>query len=240
MPDSRKSKPPKRTVTEKTPEKKRGDPPPRTRKQLLEARLAQNKKPGFKRSMVTNNQLPSSKVSMEDDQGDTGSRRNAIEKAVRSAITGGNRFITKKDKGFPPGRRTDTPPQSYEGGGRMKAKGAAVGGRMKAKGAAVGGRMKAKGAAVGGRMKAKGAAVGGRMKAKGAAVGGRMKAKGAAVGGQMKQPTAGQAGLKELPTGVRNNMGYAKNGGRMKSKGMSKGGRAGGAQVSGTGFKGTF
>ena len=207
MPDSRKSKPPKRTVTEKTPEEKRGDPPPRTRKQLLEARLAQNKKPGFKRSMVTNNQLPSSKVSMEDDQGDTGSRRNAIEKAVRSAITGGNRFITKKDKGFPPGRRTDTPPQSYEGGGRMKAKGAAVGGRMKAKGAAVGGRM---------------------------------KAKGAAVGGQMKQPTAGQAGLKELPTGVRNNMGYAKNGGRMKSKGMSKGGRAGGAQVSGTGFKGTF
>ena len=196
MPDSRKSKPPKRTVTEKTPEEKRGDPPPRTRKQLLEARLAQNKKPGFKRSMVTNNQLPSSKVSMEDDQGDTGSRRNAIEKAVRSAITGGNRFITKKDKGFPPGRRTDTPPQSYEGGGRMKAKGAAVGGRM--------------------------------------------KAKGAAVGGQMKQPTAGQAGLKELPTGVRNNMGYAKNGGRMKSKGMSKGGRAGGAQVSGTGFKGTF
>jgi len=218
MPDSRKSKPPKRTVTEKTPEEKRGDPPPRTRKQLLEARLAQNKKPGFKRSMVTNNQLPSSKVSMEDDQGDTGSRRNAIEKAVRSAITGGNRFITKKDKGFPPGRRTDTPPQSYEGGGRMKAKGAAVGGRMKAKGAAVGGRMKAKGAAVGGRM----------------------KAKGAAVGGQMKQPTAGQAGLKELPTGVRNKMGYAKNGGRMKSKGMSKGGRAGGAQVSGTGFKGTF
>ena len=207
MPDSRKSKPPKRTVTEKTPEEKRGDPPPRTRKQLLEARLAQNKKPGFKRSMVTNNQLPSSKVSMEDDQGDTGSRRNAIEKAVRSAITGGNRFITKKDKGFPPGRRTDTPPQSYEGGGRMKAKGAAVGGRMKAKGAAVGGRM---------------------------------KAKGAAVGGQLKQPTAGQAGLKELPTGVRNNMGYAKNGGRMKSKGMSKGGRAGGAQVSGTGFKGTF
>ena len=207
MPDSRKSKPPKRTVTEKTPEEKRGDPPPRTRKQLLEARLAQNKKPGFKRSMVTNNQLPSSKVSMEDDQGDTGSRRNAIEKAVRSAITGGNRFITKKDKGFPPGRRTDTPPQSYEGGGRMKAKGAAVGGRMKAKGAAVGGRM---------------------------------KAKGAAVGGQMKQPTAGQAGLKELPTGVRNKMGYAKNGGRMKSKGMSKGGRAGGAQVSGTGFKGTF
>jgi len=218
MPDSRKSKPPKRTVTEKTPEEKRGDPPPRTRKQLLEARLAQNKKPGFKRSMVTNNQLPSSKVSMEDDQGDTGSRRNAIEKAVRSAITGGNRFITKKDKGFPPGRRTDTPPQSYEGGGRMKAKGAAVGGQMKAKGAAVGGRMKAKGAAVGGRM----------------------KAKGAAVGGQLKQPTAGQAGLKELPTGVRNNMGYAKNGGRMKSKGMSKGGRAGGAQVSGTGFKGTF
>ena len=218
MPDSRKSKPPKRTVTEKTPEEKRGDPPPRTRKQLLEARLAQNKKPGFKRSMVTNNQLPSSKVSMEDDQGDTGSRRNAIEKAVRSAITGGNRFITKKDKGFPPGRRTDTPPQSYEGGGRMKAKGAAVGGRMKAKGAAVGGRMKAKGAAVGGQM----------------------KAKGAAVGGQLKQPTAGQAGLKELPTGVRNNMGYAKNGGRMKSKGMSKGGRAGGAQVSGTGFKGTF
>ena len=67
-----------------------------------------------------------------------------------------------------------------------------------------------------------------------------MKAKGAAVGGQLKQPTAGQAGLKELPTGVRNNMGYAKNGGRMKSKGMSKGGRAGGAQVSGTGFKGTF
>ena len=196
MPDSRKSKPPKRTVTEKTPEKKRGDPPPRTRKQLLEARLAQNKKPGFKRSMVTNNQLPSSKVSMEDDQGDTGSRRNAIETAVRGAITGGNRFITKKDKGFPPGRRTDTPPQSYEGGGRMKAKGAAVGGRM--------------------------------------------KAKGAAVGGQLKQPTAGQAGLKELPTGVRNNMGYAKNGGRMKSKGMSKGGRAGGAQVSGTGFKGTF
>ena len=218
MPDSRKSKPPKRTVTEKTPEEKRGDPPPRTRKQLLEARLAQNKKPGFKRSMVTNNQLPSSKVSMEDDQGDTGSRRNAIETAVRGAITGGNRFITKKDKGFPPGRRTDTPPQSYEGGGRMKAKGAAVGGRMKAKGAAVGGRMKAKGAAVGGQM----------------------KAKGAAVGGQLKQPTAGQAGLKELPTGVRNNMGYAKNGGRMKSKGMSKGGRAGGAQVSGTGFKGTF
>ena len=218
MPDSRKSKPPKRTVTEKTPEKKRGDPPPRTRKQLLEARLAQNKKPGFKRSMVKNNQLPSSKVSMEDDQGDTGSRRNAIETAVRGAITGGNRFITKKDKGFPPGRRTDTPPQSYEGGGRMKAKGAAVGGRMKAKGAAVGGRMKAKGAAVGGQM----------------------KAKGAAVGGQLKQPTAGQAGLKELPTGVRNNMGYAKNGGRMKSKGMSKGGRAGGAQVSGTGFKGTF
>ena len=207
MPDSRKSKPPKRTVTEKTPEKKRGDPPPRTRKQLLEARLAQNKKPGFKRSMVKNNQLPSSKVSMEDDQGDTGSRRNAIETAVRGAITGGNRFITKKDKGFPPGRRTDTPPQSYEGGGRMKAKGAAVGGRMKAKGAAVGGQM---------------------------------KAKGAAVGGQLKQPTAGQAGLKELPTGVRNNMGYAKNGGRMKSKGMSKGGRAGGAQVSGTGFKGTF
>ena len=229
MPDSRKSKPPKRTVTEKTPEKKRGDPPPRTRKQLLEARLAQNKKPGFKRSMVTNNQLPSSKVSMEDDQGDTGSRRNAIETAVRGAITGGNRFITKKDKGFPPGRRTDTPPQSYEGGGRMKAKGAAVGGRMKAKGAAVGGRMKAKGAAVGGRMKAKGAAMGGRM-----------KAKGAAMGGQMKQPTADQAGLQKLPTDVRNKMGYAKNGGRMKSKGMSKGGRAGGAQVSGTGFKGTF
>ena len=92
----------------------------------------------------------------------------------------------------------------------------------------------------GGRMKAKGAAVGGRMKAKGAAVGGRMKAKGAAVGGQMKQPTADQAGLKKLPTDVRNKMGYAKNGGRMKSKGMSKGGRAGGAQVSGTGFKGTF
>tara|TARA_R100000935_G_scaffold6859_1_gene14897 strand:+ start:661 stop:1212 length:552 start_codon:yes stop_codon:yes gene_type:complete len=183
-------------VTEKTPEKKRGDPPPRTRKQLLEARLAQDKKPGFKRSMVTNNQLPSSKVSMEDDQGDTGSRRNAIETAVRGAITGGNRFITKKDKGFPPGRRTDTLPQSYEGGGRMKAKGAAVGGRM--------------------------------------------KAKGAAVGGQMKQPTADQAGLKKLPTDVRNKMGYAKNGGRMKSKGMSKGGRAGGAQVSGTGFKGTF
>ena len=43
-------------------------------------------------------------------------------------------------------------------------------------------------------------------------------------------------GLSKLPTEARNNMGYMKNGGKVKPKGM----KTGGAQVSGTNFKGVF
>ena len=62
--------------------------------------------------------------------------------------------------------------------------------------------------------------------------GGKVKPKGMKNGGKVK-PKGMKNGGKVKPKGMR----Y---GGKVKPKGMAKGGRVGGAQVSGSGFKGIF
>jgi hypothetical protein len=92
--------------------KETGDPSPRTRKQLFAARMDElekgKKNPKNKRSMVSENQVPKSKVDMSDDHGDTASRRESIDKALRKAQSTGNYYMTSKDKGMGVGVRTDT------------------------------------------------------------------------------------------------------------------------------------
>ena len=73
---------------------------------------------------------------------------------------------------------------------------------------------------------------GGQVKPKGMKNGGKVKPKGMKNGGKVK-PKGMKNGGKVKPKGMR----Y---GGKVKPKGMAKGGRVGGAQVSGSGFKGIF
>jgi hypothetical protein len=76
-----------------------------TRKNELEKG---KKNPKNKRSMVSKNQVPKSEVDMSDDQGDTASRREGVDKALRKAQATGNHYMTSKDKGGGVGVRTDT------------------------------------------------------------------------------------------------------------------------------------
>ena len=104
--------------------KETGDPSPRTRKQLFNERLDQvakeKKNPKHKRSMVSKNQDPKSEVDMSDDQGDTASRREAIDMALRKAQKKDQRYMTKKDKGMGVGVRTNTDGTAkYKHGGEV-------------------------------------------------------------------------------------------------------------------------
>ena len=82
--------------------------------------------------------------------------------------------------------------------------------------------LKFRGGGMKSKMKANVMNAGGKKKAKGMAKGG-MKTKGYMAGG-LKDVPEGNKGLKQLPTKVRNTMGFKAKGGMMKTKGYAAGG----------------